>query len=663
MSDIPTNLPPAGPRTVLLTLKSGLRSLRTTLALYFIPLGVVPVILISVYATKVFEESTRDAIGARAGSEREAFLSELSGLDNALKSEVQRIAALDELKRSVGKRAKVAKPLTLPDVAKRFSVRVYRGDGSLLTERIADWDRRVDFLPADVLSQLSRRAEISSRYASPGDGSVRTLIRRAVRVGGRLAAVVEGEFRLSKQELAEIRARKQVDVLLINRDLSTGAASFALSPELVERLSKLPYRPGQEGPLYTMLGDNRYAVYLYELQEPFQKKKAWGYFALFLSMTGPDETVEKLKVAMVYLAALLVLGSSLLIFLFSNRIVEPIELLVLGMKRLKTGKAEYLPAIQSTDEIEYLVQSFNEMTRNVSETRAELEKRLQELARANSELQSAQGILVQNAKMASLGQLVAGVAHELNNPIGFIYGNMHHLSSYTERLRRVVEVNREARAQLPPDVQAHLQKEEEQLEIDFVLKDMVDLTRSCVDGAKRTKDIVLGLRTFSRMDETEFRSSDLREGIQATLRLLQSEFKDRVVIHEEYEDIPPVECNISQLNQVFMNLLSNAVHAVAGRGDVWVRLRRATDDDVCVEIEDNGAGISSDVVPRIFDPFFTTKQVGQGTGLGLSIAYGLIEKHHGSIEVKSEQGKGSLFIVRLPIRQPGAALLGANQAT
>jgi two-component system NtrC family sensor kinase len=278
---------------------------------------------------------------------------------------------------------------------------------------------------------------------------------------------------------------------------------------------------------------------------------------------------------------------------------------------------------------------------------------VKELKNANSEIKEAQSVLVQSAKMVSLGQLVAGVAHELNNPIGFISSNMHHLSEYVEAIRKLVTAYQKFRSQLPTESQKVLADLEKESEIDFILKDMLDLTRSCVEGANRTKEIVLGLRTFSRMEESDFRLCDVHEGIRSTLRLLVTELKDRVRVHEEFGALPDIECNLSQLNQVFMNLISNAAQAIEGKGDIWIRTQ-LHGNRAKIEIEDNGSGMPPAVREKIFDPFFTTKKVGKGTGLGLSIAYGLVEKHHGTIEVQSEVGKGTRFTIWVPTRQPGA---------
>lgn len=367
-------------------------------------------------------------------------------------------------------------------------------------------------------------------------------------------------------------------------------------------------------------------------------------------MSHLDSTISKLKVALIYLTALLILTASLLIFIFSKRLVRPIEILVTAMKKIKAGRIEQIPFVESAYEIEYLIRSFNEMARNISAAKRALELKLEELHRANQEIKTTQGHLVQSAKMISLGQIVAGVAHELNNPIGFIYSNMHHLTEYLDRIQKLIEQYRQQRNDLAPNHRSEIEKLEDEMDIDFVLKDMEDLTRSCMEGAKRTKDIVLGLRTFSRMDESTFRPEDIHEGLKSTLRLLATEFKDRIQLHEQYGELPAVECSLSQMNQVFMNLLSNAAQAIQGKGDIWVRTS-VQDDKVRIEIEDSGAGIPKEHLEKIFDPFFTTKKVGEGTGLGLSIAYGLVQKHRGTISVYSELGKGTRFVILIPVRQ------------
>ncbi|MBI3961441.1 MAG: GAF domain-containing protein [Deinococcus sp.] len=269
-------------------------------------------------------------------------------------------------------------------------------------------------------------------------------------------------------------------------------------------------------------------------------------------------------------------------------------------------------------------------------------------ARTLQELRRAQAQLLQTEKMASLGQLVAGVAHELNNPIAFIYGNMDHLERYLSAIRRVLA----AYAELPLDSaqRAALEQLRQETRLDYVLGDLDKLVASCRKGAERVKQIVADLRTFSRLDETEFKQVDIHEGIDIALNLLYHLLKKRITVHKEYGDLPLVECNAGKLNQVFMNILANAAQAISGPGEIWIKTARLG-DQVAVSIKDTGCGIPPENLTRIFEPFFTTKPVGQGTGLGLSISYAIVEQHGGRISVESQVGKGSTFTVTLPIRR------------
>ncbi len=276
-----------------------------------------------------------------------------------------------------------------------------------------------------------------------------------------------------------------------------------------------------------------------------------------------------------------------------------------------------------------------------------LEVSKKSLEKTLHELQETQAQLVHSEKMASLGQLVAGVAHELNNPISFIYGNMGYLEDYVAALKKLVAYYRQIPLTDPYHSQA--QRLVEEIDVDYTLMDLDKVISSCRNGAERTKRIVLDLRNFSRLDRSEVGQLKVEEGIDGTLNLLTHKYKHRVAVHLDYGQTPPIECFVGQLNQVFMNLLSNAADAVGESGAVWVRTF-TRDEWVIIEIKDNGCGISEDKLSKIFDPFFTTKPIGKGTGLGLSISYGIIEKHGGKISVSSRIGAGTTFTVELPTK-------------
>jgi len=267
---------------------------------------------------------------------------------------------------------------------------------------------------------------------------------------------------------------------------------------------------------------------------------------------------------------------------------------------------------------------------------ASLEERVRErtaqLEEAYQELKAAETQLVQSEKMASLGRLVAGVAHEINNPVSFIATSVAPLRRRLDRI-----------AVAPPADAARLLGEAREI-IDIMAR-----------GAERTTAIVRDLRSFSRVGEAVRKPADLQEGLEVTLRLLESRWRDRLTIHRDYETLPPVECDPGGVNQVFMNLLANACDAAPAGGNIWVSTR-LRDTDACVSIRDDGPGIPPDRLGRIFEPFFTTKDVGGGTGLGLAIAHGIVAAHDGRIEVESTPGSGATFRVLLPLGAAASAL-------
>ena len=290
-------------------------------------------------------------------------------------------------------------------------------------------------------------------------------------------------------------------------------------------------------------------------------------------------------------------------------------------------------------------------TQELSTANQELHQRHQQIEAAYQELARTQDQLVHSEKMASLGLLVAGVAHELNNPISYVHSNLEFIEDYTERLAGIIKTYSDA---MHPDdpVNRHGGEYQESTAVETTLKTLRELIASCKEGAGRVKKIVLDLRVFSRTDDIGLVLADLHEGIESTLNLLAKQYQDRIVIHREYGSLPLVECYPSQINQVFMNLLQNAAQAIPSQGDVWIRTS-ADGGWVKITIRDNGVGIPEDRLNRIFDPFFTTKPVGAGTGLGLSISYGVIEKHGGKIRVASKVGEGTEFTVELPVRSMG----------
>ncbi len=285
----------------------------------------------------------------------------------------------------------------------------------------------------------------------------------------------------------------------------------------------------------------------------------------------------------------------------------------------------------------------------------EQQRRVEELKRANRNLEEAHTQLLQSEKMASIGQLAAGVAHEINNPIGYVYSNLGSLERYLADLLAVLDAYENAEAALPEsDALAEVGRLKSKLDLSFLRKDLPALMGESKEGITRVRKIVHDLKDFSHVDDSdEWQCADLHRGLDSTLNIVWSELKYKAEVRKEYGRIPEVECLPSQINQVFMNLLVNAAHAIEGRGVITIRTGREG-DQVFVEIADTGKGIPAENIHRIFDPFFTTKPVGKGTGLGLALSYGIVQKHKGSIEVASEVGRGTVFRVRLPLEHRGA---------
>lgn len=297
--------------------------------------------------------------------------------------------------------------------------------------------------------------------------------------------------------------------------------------------------------------------------------------------------------------------------------------------------------------------SLNEMSKELNERNEALRKERDELAGLAKSLEEAHNQLLQSEKMASIGQLAAGVAHEINNPIGYVNSNFQTLGEYVDDLFSILAAYEAAEAGLPDQQQKELADLRQQLDLEYLKTDLSAVVRESQEGIDRVKKIVADLKEFSHPDEGNLTYADLHAGIDSTLNIVANEIKYKADVVREYGSIPFIECFPSQLNQVFMNLFVNAAQAMSDkqRGAIIIRTSCQDEDSILVEIADTGDGIPRENLQRIFDPFFTTKPVGQGTGLGLSLSYGIIKKHGGKIEVSSEMGQGTTFHISLPIRQ------------
>jgi signal transduction histidine kinase len=352
-------------------------------------------------------------------------------------------------------------------------------------------------------------------------------------------------------------------------------------------------------------------------------------------------------------------------------------------KKLERSEADRVDLEKTNDKNQALLKS---VIRELEESKTTLEEKSWDLEQALKNLQAMQAKLVASEKMSALGVLVAGVAHEINNPVNFIYGNLIHAQKYTHDLLELVQLYQ----QCYPNPTSEIQEMIEAIDLDFLCEDLPKLLKSMNVGTERIREIVKSLRNFSRLNEAEFKVVDIHEGLDSALMILHNRLKPKadhpgIEVIKEYGQLPPVECCPGQLNQVFINLLTNAIdaldegirdweleagqkveemHLMQGKSFssisnsqsqvpiIQIRTEIIQDNWVAIRIGDNGLGMSEDVHSKLFDPFFTTKPVGKGTGLGLSISYQIVvEKHGGKMQCYSAPGQGAEFVVQIPLRQ------------
>jgi two-component system, NtrC family, sensor kinase len=317
---------------------------------------------------------------------------------------------------------------------------------------------------------------------------------------------------------------------------------------------------------------------------------------------------------------------------------------------VRLGAYDYLIKPCGLDVLELTVERAMErraLLRTARQHKRDLERRNMELRQSKAKLERLQAQIVHSEKMASLGQLAAGVAHELNNPAGFIYGNMEVLGQCATDMKRLLAFYDSV--PLTAEVEAQARTIKSEIDYENTLGDLFSVICDCREGAERIRDVVNNLRLFSRLDEAEFKKVDIHEGLESTIRLLSRYYSSgSITLKRDYAELPPVDCYAGQLNQVWMNLLVNAAQAVGGVGEVRVTTRHSA-EMALITITDTGCGIAPELLKKIFDPFFTTKPVGEGTGLGLSVSYSIIERHQGTINVESRLGQGTTFTVTIPI--------------
>ncbi|MFN6469607.1 MAG: ATP-binding protein [Nostoc sp. SerVER01] len=396
------------------------------------------------------------------------------------------------------------------------------------------------------------------------------------------------------------------------------------------------------------------------------------------------ENAQKLRIKVIFGSMLLSAAIAVLLALYTSRLIaRPLQLVTNVARKITQESNFQLRAnITSNDEVGTLAASLNQLVEWVGDYTQELqlarqsleqrveertqelelarqnleqrvEERTQELQKTLQDLKETQGQLIQSEKMSSLGQMVAGIAHEINNPVNFIYGNIQCISDYIQDLFSLVSLYQENY----PDSIWVIEEKIREIDLNFINKDLPLVLSSMKVGAERIREIVLCLRNFSRLDEAEMKEVDIHDGIDNTLLILNHRLQTEIQVIKNYGNLPLVECYPAQLNQVFMNILSNAIDAVLDektdsykKKQIIIYTLKIDDIYIQIGIKDSGYGISPEIKNKLFDPFFTTKIVGKGTGLGLSVCYQIIDKHKGKIQIISELEKGAEFVITLPIK-------------
>jgi two-component system NtrC family sensor kinase len=629
------------------------KSLRTILIIWFLLFAIVPLAFLTGFSIVRYEKAIDRELARRLEGNAREMAAIIKDFSSALLQKRDRVTSAPGFVYSLSANqtedlSQNASNWLRGDVAAELTM--FNRDGRMLFSQIKSSNGEIKqlspppksaiFISEENLKLMQNSRDYSFIEANQKGRLSLILLSKIMSANGKLVGYSEQLVGLDKDFLSAIKSRLGVELVLIR---SNGSVIASTHNDFYEYSKEffLPYIENPNSPTFDVtVRAVPYEFIMYPLQ--------WGRTRFYVAM-GASKSESRAVLRGVNYAFYTVVGAVILlliviILIISNSILKPLEDLVAAARNLPySDKLTEIP-VKSDTEIGLLSESFNEMSRQIIRVRGELRAKITELESANSEIKSAQAQLVHSSKMSSLGALVAGVAHELNNPISFIYANMGHLKDYSDRLMKFADA-----AQQSP---ATLVKLREELEIDYIEKDLPKLIASCEDGSRRVRDIVLGLRNFSRLEEAKLKQIDVQESLENTLRLLSGETKNRIEVIRNYGQVPRVTCYESQMNQVFMNILSNAVQAIVGNGRIWISTRPENTKEgrpgVAISIQDSGQGIEPKDLDKIYDPFFSTKGVGQGTGLGLSITYGIVQNHGGEIRVSSAVGEGTEFTVIIP---------------
>ncbi|NJL89662.1 MAG: HAMP domain-containing protein [Coleofasciculaceae cyanobacterium SM2_1_6] len=425
-----------------------------------------------------------------------------------------------------------------------------------------------------------------------------------------------------------------------------------------------------------ILGDRTYFTEV--TQVPDKNGLDWQIIVI----TSEEEFLEQMitnNQRTLFLSLLALLVSIFIGINISRWIVRPIESLSLATNQVAQGNLDQQVLVKGNRELRTLATNFNQMITELRSSRSHLESYNHQLETTLEELKNTQLQLIQNEKMSSLGQLVAGVAHEINNPVNFIAGNISHAQNYVQDILSALQIYQNYYRDIPEEIATEIERQD--IDLEFIQEDILKVLMSMKIGADRIQGIVKSLRNFSRLDESEVKSADIHEGIDSTLLILQGKLQSKndrpmITVEKHYGNLPSIECYPGQLNQVFMNLLVNAIDALEDKfhkqkvrknntgnsPKIIITTEAINQQKIRITIADNANGMPESVKSKIFDPFFTTKEVGKGTGLGLAISYKIItEKHQGNLDCISHVDQGTKFVITLPTnRSQGLALPSTN---
>ena len=462
------------------------------------------------------------------------------------------------------------------------------------------------------------------------------------------------------------KLRYSISTLLVQSLMvDTKKEEYTSTKEMIEQLKKenlLAYSFVEDNSTKKVVfGDDSVSVYDKlkaddDNQEIQMLSKNIGKYTIFFGIqTGSNiqyyyGTFLKMMLNILILVVVLGILASILV---ANILTKPLEKLSNAAKKISDGNFNINISDSPFCEINDLIDSYNQMGFQLNELYSSLELKVQErtiaLEAANHKLKETQAMMVHSEKMRSLGELVAGIAHEINNPVNFIHGNIMILQNYVDDLMGLIDLYEKYNIDFPKEAKDEIEKFKKDIDLDFLKTDVNDLIKSCKEGTDRTKNIVLDLKNFSRMEEMVLTQFDIPKEIDTTLNILNNKLKNRITIIKNYSpETPKIEAYGGQLNQVFMNIIDNAQDAMGETGTLTINVYKEK-ENVKIEFIDTGSGIPEENLNKVFDPFFTTKAVGKGTGLGMSISYRVIKDHNGTIDIQSKVGEGTKFTITLPI--------------